>query len=160
MKVHAIFEGRTEEKVLNRLERLADCSFELTPSDGKNKMRKTIVGLIGPLIGSGPIRVVILRDLDHDETIDQVVQRTTDALKQAFEGRNPSVVPQLDRLDDNVYVWRSADDLDIRVALHIATYRWNKAFIKTKIDDYILSTKHSVATRYSHSSCPTSRDYW
>ncbi|GIV98639.1 hypothetical protein [Roseiflexus sp.] len=144
MKVHAIFEGRTEEKVLKKLIPLFDgLSFELTPSNGKTEIPKTIRGKLGPLIGTESLRVLILRDLDmHEgETIDQVVQSTKTALIQLFRNRYALLNPDLNRLGKfkNVYIWHSENDPDIRIALHIATHRWSESFIKATIDDYILT---------------------
>jgi predicted RNase H-like HicB family nuclease len=143
MKVHAIFEGRTEEKVLERLKSLYGLSFEHTHSNGKREIPRRIKGKLGPLIGDEPLRVLILRDLDmHEgETIERVVQSTEDALRQLVTNRHPSLNPKLEKLDgfENIYIWSSGNYPDIRIALHIATHRWSESFIKATIDDYILT---------------------
>lgn len=141
MKVYAIVEGETEKRVLEKLESFVKISIEITSSNGKRQLNKTIIGKIGPLINLERIRVVVLRDLDlnDNETISDLVYSTETALSQTFQMRGITVEPKLQPLNrsENVYVWNS-EELDFGLALHVATYRWNESFIKATIDDYIL----------------------
>lgn len=142
-KVFVFREGQTEEKVINRLgELIADIELDCRPkAGGKHQINRTIVETLGPDIGSKSVRCLILRDLDmHDgETIDTIVQSTQHAIQQMFQQRHVAAQCKLDRLPDtpNVFVYVN-DDLDFRLALHIADHRQNKQFIKATIDDYIL----------------------
>lgn len=157
MKVSAIVEGSTEEKVLEKLKGFIGLTIEINRSDGKGQMNRTIEGKIGPLIdGSESVRVLILRDLDlHDkETVDSLVQSTEGILQRIFEKRNAAIKPKLEPKGDpdNVYIWHPKE-LDFRVALHVATYRWNDSFIKATTDDYVLALalKPAIATAIAQS---------
>lgn len=143
MKVFAIVEGSTEEKVLEKLKGFIGFTIEISRSDGKGQMNQTIRGMINPLIDRlESVRVLILRDLDlnDNETVDSLVQSTEGILQRIFARRNPAIKPKLEPKGDldNVYIWHPRE-LDFRVALHVATYRWNDSFIKAMIDDYVLA---------------------
>ncbi len=156
MKVSAIVEGSTEEKVLEKLKGFIGFTIEINRSDGKGQMDKTIRGKIGPLINLDSVRVLILRDLDlHDnETVNSLVQSTEGILQRIFAGRNPAIKPKLEPKGNpnNVYIWHPKG-LDFRVALHVATYRWNDSFIKATIDDYVLALalEPNIATAIAQS---------
>ena len=88
-----------------------------------------------------PIRCLVLRDLDgHDgETPDRLVQSLTNALDRMLGKRGIKVKPTFSPLpgyENQVFVCAIGDRL--RVALHIATYRWRDDFQKSTIDDYVL----------------------
>ena len=141
MTVHVFFEGSTEEKVIAKV--CPTNTTKMIQVNGKENINPKLRDTLGPLMGQEPIRCLVLRDLDaHDgETPERIVQSLSDALRRMFEERGvQSVSPDLQQLPDhtNVFVWASAQP-DIRVALHIADYRWKADFIKATIDDYILN---------------------
>jgi hypothetical protein len=89
-----------------------------------------------------------MRNLDsHDgETVDGIRSGVDQALRRVFDERgfssqNVSLIAH-DR-HDNVSAFQAADP-NIKVALHIATYRCLGHFVKSTVDDYVLN----LALRY------------
>jgi len=141
MKVYVFFEGKTEEKVVNKV-----CSgisvTKKIDAQGKGGLHRKLADILTPLLEEPqPVACLVLRDLDtHEgETPERIVQSLNDALRRMFEQRGFQVSPDLQPLADhqNVFVWTSQQPA-MRVALHIATYRWKPEFIKATIDDYML----------------------
>jgi hypothetical protein len=139
MTVHVFFEGTTEERVVGKVCR--EIAANKIRTGGKGGVNQRLVETLGPLVGQDPIRCLVLRDLDaHEgETEERIAQSLSDALRTMLNQRGVQTRPNLTPLADytNVFVWAS-EQPDIRVALHIATYRWSPEFIKATIDDYIL----------------------
>lgn len=149
MDIVAFAEGKTEEKVLAKLGTITDCRIffpapEKGGSSGKDQLNKRITGMIMPNLEVNlPVRCLVLRDLDtHEgETIERIVQSVSDALRRAFpdRGLDASLV-RLDRHPDYDHVFSlRIKKPDLCLALHIADFRWHKDFIKSTIDDYVLS---------------------
>lgn len=149
MTVYVFFEGATEDNVVGKV--CQAIAHKRIQACGKGSINTKLRTTLGPLVGPEPIRGLVLRDLDaHDgETLESIVQSLSDTLHRMFEERGvQGVSPNLEPLSEhpNVFVWESAQP-DIRVALHIANYRWKQDFIKATIDDYVLALalKPSVA---------------
>lgn len=142
MSVQIFFEGKTEEKVIEKVCEVVGCTFASIESGGKGQINRKLSSTLAPDVGQKTIRASILRDLDtHDhETIESVKQSVEDTLQRMFQTRGIQAGLQLMNLEEyeNVCAWKS-DELDFRLALHIATYRWSDQFIKSTIDDYVLA---------------------
>lgn len=144
MTIYMFPEGQTEETVLRKLCEIRGVTKQPFPARGKGNINTVIVDTISPVISSEsppPIRCLVLRDLDgHDgETPDRLVQSLTDALDRMLGKRGIKVKPTFSPLpgyENQVFVCAIGDRL--RVALHIATYRWCDNFQKSTIDDYVL----------------------
>jgi hypothetical protein len=141
MKVYVFFEGKTEEKVVNKV--CSGMTVEKINAEGKEGLHRELAAILSPLLQEQqPVACLVLRDLDfhQGETEARIVQSLNDALRRMFEQRGFQVSPDLQPLADhqNVFVWTSQQPA-MRVALHIATYQWHTDFIKATIDDYVLA---------------------
>lgn len=153
MKVLVFVEGKTEEKVMSKLLKAFDFEFRIIDAGGKERLNQKLSDTLAPLLGQ-PLRVLFLRDLDNNETIPGLVQSAEHALQAIFDGRGFRISPVRNTLNhfNNVFVWHS-NKLDFRVALHIATYRWNESFVNATIDDYVLALalEPAIATAIAQS---------
>lgn len=143
MSIIALAEGKTEEKILQKLNVITPKTQPIFASSGKQAVLDRLKNEVFAVLGDEPIRLLILLDLDthEEETIETIVQRVTDRLRHAFIERkyDGSLVTLSCHSDfPNVYKM-SLDQPDIRLALHIANDRWCEDFIKTTIDDYVLA---------------------
>ena len=140
MKILVFAEGKTEEKVIERLKQFfPGRTFETIDCKGKNKINSRIDDELGPDIGQKPVRALTLRDLDDRENNQQIIQSISDGLIKLFHKRKINAVPQFQQLPShgNVFIWKSTS-LDFYIAVHIANYRWNTSFTKRTIDDLVL----------------------
>ncbi|MFP4435648.1 MAG: hypothetical protein ACLFVO_00055 [Chloroflexaceae bacterium] len=152
MKTFVFFEGATEKHVCNRIARImSELDLDTGSGQGKRQINAEMRKKLGPfLTKQQPIRCLILRDLDeHDhETTERLVQSIQDAWRDEFQKRGVqhSIDPISEHPDhDNVFMLAMTDP-DLRLALHIATYRWREEFIKATIDDYVLTLALESAT--------------
>jgi hypothetical protein len=75
MKILVFAEGKTEEKVIERLKQFfPGFAFQTFDCKGKDKINSEIVTKLGPLVGQQPVRALILRDKDSGETIARIIQ--------------------------------------------------------------------------------------
>lgn len=142
MKIWVFPEGKTEEKVIEKVRQVIDgCDFQVVECDGKSQINAKLSSTLSPLLDQ-PLRCLILRDLDShaNETVLSLAQGVSNALQKMFAERKVQASPALKPLDsyDNILIWQSNAEPYFRLALHIATYRWNPQFIKSTIDDYVL----------------------
>lgn len=148
MTVYVFFEGATEEKVVAKV--CQAIAAQRIKANGRDNINPRLRETLGPLIGQAPIRALVLHDLDaHEgETPERIVQSLSNALRNLFDERDVPIGLNMRSLDNyqNVFVWSSIQP-DVRIALHIATHRWNQSFVKATIDDYILglALKPSIA---------------
>lgn len=159
MTIYVFAEGKTEEKVLEGIKKqvLTDLAYEPHTCKGKDQVNRKMVTTLGPLFKSPPersdlIKCLVLRDLDQHvgETIGSIVQSVSNAVGHMLSERIPGA-PQVTLAQhhsfDSVYTFTlSLDQLNFRLALHIATKRWNDSFIKATIDDYVLSLAFQAGT--------------
>lgn len=125
MKVLVFVEGKTEEKVMSKLLKAFDFRFQIIDAGGKERLNQKLSDTLAPLLGQ-PLRVLFLRDLDNNETISDLVQSARGALQAILNGRGFHISPVFNTLNhfNNVFVWLwHSNELDFRVALHIATHR-------------------------------------
>lgn len=146
MSLYVFAEGKTEERVLEGIRQriLPDLALRVVKAGGKDQVNHQMTDTLAPLLqGDDPIRCLVLRDLDEHtgETVTAIVQGVHDAVRNMIQQRMsayPSVT--LTRHPDHAAVYTLALPIpDLRLALHVATYRWRTEFIKATIDDYVLS---------------------
>lgn len=144
---HVFVEGDTEGIILEKLKLAGSAAVRRKPG-GKDHVNKRMIDTLGPSLGVEPIRCLVMRNLDsHDgETVDGIRGGVEQALRRMFDERgfssqNVSLIAH-DR-HDNVCAFQAADP-NVKVALHIATYRCLGHFIKSTVDDYVLN----LALRY------------
>ncbi len=142
-------EGATEEKILAKLG-LPTLRKKEPVAGGKAEINKRMADVLGPDLGRRPIRCLVMRDVDSHvgETVDRVKLSIEDALRRLFRERGfdsdcVSLQPLQKR--PNVYTYQSSAP-DIRIALHIADYRYSDQFIKSTVDDYVLKLAMRPAT--------------
>ncbi len=139
MTIDSFMEGATEEKVIARISQILGEKINSITSEGKAQLNPKIVNTIAPRLGHEAIRCLVLRDLDKGETLAQLRQSFTDALRRMFQQRGFGAVLQLLPHPDYAHVFTLQTDApDLRFALHVAHFRWHPNFVKSTIDDYIL----------------------
>jgi len=142
MTIYVFAEGKTEEKVLEGIKRrvLPDLTYKPPLGRGKDRVNREMATTLGPLFenppkGRDPIRCLVLRDLDQHvgETTNSIVQSVSNEVNDMLRKRIPGA-PQVMLYQHSqfgsVYTL-SLNQPDFRLALHIATYRWNNEFIKS-----------------------------
>lgn len=137
MSIYLFCEGKTERNIVEKLVTLANQPTGQGKAQVNNQMRQ----MLGPLLNQlKAIRALIMRDVDEGETPESIVQSVTDAAQKMLNERVSSVTAQFQPHEDypNVYLLTLSQP-DLRLALHLATYKWNEAFVNATIDDYVLS---------------------
>jgi len=151
MKISVFGEGPTEEQVHSKLAKLISIttSSKYYSSKGKDNLNAKVIETIGADLGVRPVRCLVLRDLDtHDgETEQSICQSITDNLRREIEKRSIPL-PSLNLIShltySNIYTLNidigelDTEKFNFRLAIHIATYQWNKNFINSTMDDYLL----------------------
>ncbi len=141
MKILVFAEGKTEEKVIKKLEQFLQPgrTFETIDCKGKNNINSRIDDELGPDIGQQPVRALILRDLDDGKNNQQIIQSISDGLIKLFHKREINAFPQFQQPTPykNVFIWKSTNP-DFHIAIHVANYRWDTSFTKSTIDDLVL----------------------
>lgn len=137
MNIYLFAEGQTEQKIVENFVTL------IHPKEGRGKaqVNKNMRDTLGPLlIQSKPIRALVMRDVDNGETSERIVQSVTDTAQKILRERDISAAIhfQPHRTHANVYLLTLAEP-DLRLALHLATFKWQENFVNATIDDYILS---------------------
>jgi len=153
MSIYIFAEGKTEEWVLKGIEGRAIPGMNplVASGRGKDQVNSQMVATLAPLLQSNdPIRCLVLRDLDEDagETVAAIVQGVGDALRKMVQARMPEApITTLAQHPDHASVHTLAlSRPDLRLALHVAAYRWRAEFLKATIDDYVLSLAVQPAT--------------
>ncbi len=142
MKILVFAEGKTEEKVIEKLKQFfPGRTFETIDCKGKNNINSRIDDELGPDIGQQPVRALIMRDKDVGETIKQVIQSVNQqGLGRLLEQRGINTSLQFQRVAGvwNAFVWDAAS-IDFRLAIHIASRRSLRGLTKSTIDDLVLN---------------------
>jgi hypothetical protein len=151
--IYTFPEGKTEKTILSHLGRLVgmdDDEFQHIAVNGKKDLNPKMIAALGPLLGQQAIRALRLEDLDshQGETPEQIVQSVTDALRRMFEQREADTLPlHLSPHSDHPHIFTlDIPQLEFRLGLHIAAYRWQASFIKSTIDDFVLALALEPAT--------------
>jgi hypothetical protein len=140
MKILVFAEGKTEEKVIERLKQFfPGFAFQTFDCKGKDKINSEIVTKLGPLVGQQPVRALILRDKDSGETIARIIQSVDNGLKGILKQRGINTSLQFQRVTGvwNAFVW-DAVSIDFRLSIHIASRRSLRGLTKSTIDDLVL----------------------
>jgi len=140
MKILVFAEGKTEEKVIERLKQFfPGFAFQTFDCKGKDKINSEIVTKLGPLVGQQPVRALILRDKDSGETIARIIQSVDNGLKGILKQRGINTSLQFQRVTGvwNAFVW-DAPSIDFRLVIHIASRRSLSGLTKCTIDDLVL----------------------
>jgi hypothetical protein len=140
MKILVFAEGKTEEKVIERLKQFfPGFAFQTFDCKGKDKINSEIVTKLGPLVGQQPVRALILRDKDSGETIARIIQIVDNGLKGILKQRGINTSLQFQRVTGvwNAFVW-DAVSIDFRLSIHIASRRSLRGLTKSTIDDLVL----------------------
>ncbi|NTV47899.1 MAG: hypothetical protein HGB11_15580 [Chlorobiales bacterium] len=137
MNIYLFAEGQTEQKIVENIVTLVN----KTAGRGKAQVNKEMRDKLGPpLEQSKPIRALIMRDVDNGETSDRIVQSVTKTVQKILRERDLSATIQFQphKQHPNVYLLTLTEP-DLRLALHLATWKWQKNFVNATIDDYVLS---------------------
>jgi hypothetical protein len=140
MKIQVFAEGKTEEKVIERLKQFfPGFAFQTFDCKGKDKINSEIVTKLGPLVGQQPVRALILRDKDSGETIARIIQIVDNGLKGILKQRGINTSLQFQRVTGvwNAFVW-DAVSIDFRLSIHIVSRRSLRGLTKSTIDDLVL----------------------
>ena len=136
------FEGATERAVLETLKVIPRQQRD-KDEGGKSQINDRIKNTLGPKLGGEIVRCLILRDLDSHvtETSVAIKQSVVGCFKGLFRERGfDEQVVALNSYEkfSNVFVFEATDP-DIKVALHIAEYKYKMQFKNSTIDDSILN---------------------
>ncbi|MCS6916015.1 MAG: hypothetical protein RMK29_21730 [Myxococcales bacterium] len=159
--IDAFYEGMTEKKILHMLMQrglLAKVNLCDGKETGKTEVNRRLRDVVGPNVGTKQVRCLVLRDLDERETMERIKQGLQTALQALYRERgHPKAVVRFvrHRAHGNVYL-HTCTELDVRVALHIATYRHLPDFCKSTIDDYVLR----VALHHETAAALIKRQGW
>jgi hypothetical protein len=141
MKIQVFAEGKTEEKVIERLKQFfPGRTFQTFDCRGRNNINREFVTKLGPDIGQQPVRALILRDKDVGETIKQIIQSVNQqGLGRLLKQRGINTSLQFQRVAGvwNAFVW-DAVSIDFRLSIHIASRRSLRGLTKSTIDDLVL----------------------
>lgn len=138
MSIYLFCEGQTEKNIVEKLATLANPDFR---GEGKGQVNTKMVDTLGPRLNlPESVRVLVMRDVDKDETTDSIVQSVTDALQGMLQDRGFAQEMKLRPHPNypNVYLLTLINP-DLRLALHLAVDKWNGNFINATIDDYVLT---------------------
>lgn len=137
MSIYLFCEGQTEKNVVEKLATLTNPDFK---GRGKGQVNNQVVQTLGPLLNqSKAIRALIMRDVDEGERPERIVQSVTGVVQKMLDERVSAVTGQFQPHEDypNVYLLTLTKP-DLRLALHLASDKWNEAFVNATIDDYVL----------------------
>ncbi|MGB0386687.1 MAG: hypothetical protein ACPGWR_17895 [Ardenticatenaceae bacterium] len=118
-------------------------AIKLHDCGGKGGIKRKVHTILGAELGKAGanVRGVILRDLDENETKEGIVENVEEQLKKTLAQRgyrHHSIELTPHSADENVYLLNLTAP-NLRLALHIATYRWREDFKNATIDDHVLS---------------------
>ena len=141
MKIQVFAEGKTEEKVIEKLKQFfPGCTFQTFDCSGRDNINREIVTKLGPDIGQQPVRALIMRDKDPGETIKRIIQSVNQqGLGRLLQQRGINTSLQFQRVAGvwNAFVWDAAS-IDFRLSIHIASRRSLRGLTKSTIDDLVL----------------------
>jgi hypothetical protein len=136
------FEGDTERSVLETL-KIIPRRQRAKDEGGKSQINERIKNTLGPKLGGESVRCLILRDLDShvNETSAAIKQSVVDCFRnlfreRGFDEKTFTLTPHTNH--QNVFVFAAAIP-DIKVALHVAEYKYAAQFKNATIDDYIVN---------------------
>lgn len=140
-RLYPILEGQTEDAVVQILQL---CTVEKVRTErGKDRLTARLIQEVGPLLDEGPLGVLVVRDVDQNESPEQLKIAFENSLKRTFLGRSTTANANLSPLAEHPNVWVTAsDDGHFRFALHLAAHRAIQTGTQRTMDDYILALAH------------------
>jgi len=147
MSIYLFAEGQTEQKIVEKFVTLVN----QPAGRGKAQVNKQMYTALEPRLNqSMPIRALVMRDVDNGETPERIVQSVTDTVQKMLHKRDFSATIQFQphKTHPNVYLLILTEP-DLRLALHLATCKWQEHFVNATIDDYIISLALRVKTAQS-----------
>lgn len=138
MSIYLFCEGRTEKNVVQQFATLTNPGSE---GQGKVQVNYQMTTTLGPLLNQPkPVRVLVMRDVDEGESPESIVQSVTNAVQAMLNQRGFAFSVQFEPhlMYPNVYLLGLTTP-DLRLALHLATYKWKEDFVNATIDDYVLA---------------------
>jgi len=148
MSIYLFCEGKTEKNVVRKFATLANPDIK---GQGKAQVNKKIKSDLGPLLSiPKPLRTLVMRDVDEGETAESIVQSVSGAVETMLNERDFPMAERFQSHDDypNVYLLTLTEP-DLRLALHLAAYKWDETFVNATIDDYVLALALREATAES-----------
>lgn len=138
MSIYLFGEGQTEKNVVQKFANLANPQIT---GQGKAQVNHQMAEILGPRLNQPePLRVLVMRDVDEGEMPERIVQSVTGAVQGMLNQRGFPVAVQLQphTTYPNVH-WLALDNPDLRLALHLSTYKWQETFVNATVDDYVLA---------------------
>ncbi|MEA5617955.1 hypothetical protein VB711_08900 [Cronbergia sp. UHCC 0137] len=147
MEIFVVGEGISEKKVCDQLEKIIGIKlkYSLAGGNGKKGVNQKASNIVSPLLQEEEsVSCLLMYDLDshNNETEADILKSiygNTGWLKKIESCKeidfnsaviHNSIYPNLHTL--------SIPELKLNIAIHIATKKWRKGFIKSAIDDYVL----------------------
>lgn len=138
--IEVFSEGKTENGIREQLCVRGICPYDLVERGGggeRDMLRKLDLRLRDWSSLSeekrDPLRILVLRDWDSGRTLAGLRDSVSSIVRQYCT--DAALTQHLSY--DNVFTFQSGIS-GLRLALHIATYRYHEQFIKSTIDDYVL----------------------
>lgn len=141
MSIYLFCEGQTEKNIVEKFAGLAVPDKDEAKSRGKAQVNHQMAKTLGPILNQPkPIRALVMRDVDREETPESIVRSVTGAVQRMLDQRGFPVTVQLQphATYPNVYGLILVN-LDLHLALHLSTYKWQETFVNATIDDYVLA---------------------
>lgn len=138
MSIYLFCEGQTEKNVITKFTPVSNPSFQ---GRGKSQVNKEMTSTLGPLLRREQvIRALVMRDVDKGEHPGSIVQSVTNAVQSMLRERGFSEQVQFQQNPTypNIYSL-TLQEAELRLALHLATYKWKETFVNATIDDYVLA---------------------
>jgi hypothetical protein len=145
MSIYLFCEGKTEKNIVAKFVTVLNGE---SPNQGKKQVNKYMIDTLGPFVlQPKPVRGLIMRDIDAGETAEDILRSITNAMQTMLNQRGFSaeVNFQPHAGHPNVY-GLVLPKPDLRMAIHLATYKWQPEFINATIDDYVLDLALREAT--------------
>lgn len=138
MSIYLFCEGQTEKYVVQQFAKLVNPENK---GQGKTQVNNQMTNTLGPLLNQPQaVQALVMRDVDKDETPESIVQSVTRALQTLLQERDFSVTVQFQPDGSYPNVYRlSLSNPNLRLALHLSTYKWKNSFANATIDDYVLA---------------------
>jgi len=168
-EIEVLFEGTTEENVLNQLRndvtyggavtrsRICQQTIKLTSAGGQGNLPRKLQAILKDLPLSPEVtkRLLVVWDLDNHE-VSARCGSVIDVVKKVAPGAYLEPLAGF----DNVYVLRSGPE-NLRLGLHVSCHRYDDSFCKATTDDYVLklALRESTASKLLE-DCKRNKPDW
>lgn len=159
MSIYLFCEGQTEKNVVQQFAALTNPDSKgQSKAEGKAQVNHQMTTTLGPPLNQQKaVRALVMRDVDEGESPGSIVQSVTSAVQTMLNQRDFALSIQLQPhgMYPNVYLLELINP-DLRLALHLATYKWKEDFVNATIDDYVLA----LALRETTAAALLSKKRW